>query len=167
VAAVAGDAAEEDVGDAVRDAWERHYDAILDEVVPLPGAADLVAALDERGFQVSLASSGIPRHTRYALEVLGIGDRIDAATTSEDAEESKPDPELVQVALEDVDADRAVLVGDSVWDVRSAHRAGLPVVGLLCGGFGRAELEDEGADVVYEDPREVVGRLDELLRRTA
>lgn len=166
VAAVAGDAVEEELGDQVREAWERHYDAMLDQVEPLPGAEELVAALDEGGFAISLASSGMPRHTRHALDVLGIRDRIDAATTSEDAEESKPHPELVQVALDDVDADRAVLVGDSVWDVQSAHAAGLPVVGLLCGGFGRAELEDEGAAVVCEDPQELCNRLDELLRRT-
>jgi HAD superfamily hydrolase (TIGR01509 family) len=166
VAAVAGDDVERRMGDDVRDGWERRYDEMLDDILPLPGARALLAELDERGFRPALASSGIPRHTQHAQEVLAAGERVDATTTSEDASESKPDPELVQVALDRVDAERAVLVGDSVWDVRSAKNAGLPVIAVLCGGFGRAELEEEGADVVVEDLQELRRRLDELLTRT-
>jgi phosphoglycolate phosphatase-like HAD superfamily hydrolase len=59
-----------------------------------------------------------------------------------------------------------VMVGDSVWDVRSGHEAGIPVIGLLTGGFGRAELEDAGADVVCDDLDELTNRLDDLVRRS-
>ena len=165
VAAVAGDEAEDEIGDDVRDGWERHYDARLDDIVPLPGAEALLADLDDRGFRVALASSGIPRHTAHAQEVLGADGRVGTTTTSEDAEESKPAPELLEVALDRIDATHAVLVGDSVWDVRSATNAGLPVIAVRCGGFGRAELEDEGAAVVLEDIDELRARLDELLVR--
>lgn len=164
VAAVAGDEAEREVGDAVRDGWEQHYDKHLDDIVPFPGARELLAELDDRGFRVALASSGIPRHTEHAKEVLEAGGRVGTTTTSEDAGESKPHPELIEVALDRVDATHAVLVGDSVWDVRSASNAGLPVIALLCGGFGRAELEEEGATVVLEDLQELRHRLDELVR---
>jgi phosphoglycolate phosphatase-like HAD superfamily hydrolase len=163
VAAVAGDEAEQEIGDDVRDGWERHFDEHLDDIVPLPGARALLADLDGRGFRVALASSGIPRHTAHAQEVLEADGRVDETTTSEDAEESKPAPELLEVALDRIDATHAVLVGDSVWDVRSASNAGLPVIALLCGGFGRAELEDEGAAVVLEDLDELRARLDELV----
>jgi HAD superfamily hydrolase (TIGR01509 family) len=163
VAAVAGDDVEREIGDEVRGGWERQYDAMLDDIVPLPGARELLGDLRDRGFRVALASSGIPRHTQHAQEVLASDDRVSTTTTSEDAEESKPDPELVEVALDRVDATHAVLVGDSVWDVRSAAEAGLPVIGVLCGGFGRAELEDAGAAAVVEDLEDLRRRLDDLL----
>jgi HAD superfamily hydrolase (TIGR01549 family) len=163
VAAVAGDEAEREIGDAVRDAWERHYDEMLPRVQPFAGSRDLLAELRARGHRVSLASSGIPRHTQHAVDLIGADEHASNATTSEDAEESKPDPELVEVALDEVDADRAVMVGDSVWDVRSAAGAGIPVIGLLCGGFGAAELEDAGAALVCEDVEDLLARLPDLL----
>jgi HAD superfamily hydrolase (TIGR01549 family) len=166
VAAVAGDEAESRAGDRIRGAWEKHYDSVLDEVQPLRDAPELLATLRHRGFQVALASSGIPRHTRHAVDVLEADDDAATTTTSEDAEESKPDPELLEVALDRVDADRAVLIGDSVWDVRSGREAGIPVIGVLTGGFGRAELEDAGADLVCDDVRYLGDHLDDLLIRS-
>jgi HAD superfamily hydrolase (TIGR01549 family) len=165
VSAVAGDDAEKEAGDRIREAWEQHYDAVLHDVSPLPGAPELLTALHDRGFQVALASSGIPRHTRHAVDVLEAAGTADTTTTSEDAEESKPDPKLLEVALDRVDADHAVLVGDSVWDARSGHEAGILVIGLLTGGIGRAELEEAGADLVCDDVVELTRRLDELLAR--
>lgn len=163
VGAVAGDEVEEAKGDDVRDGWERRYDAMLDEIEPLAGARELISDLRERGFRVALASSGLPRHTEHAMDVLSAHRRVDTATTSDDAEESKPDPELVQVALDRVDADHAVLIGDSVWDVESAQKAGLAVIGVRCGGFGLAELEDAGAQVVCDDLDELRCRLDDIV----
>lgn len=163
VAAVAGDDVEERLGDDIRSTWEQRYDEVLDRVPTLPGARELIPDLRRRGFQVALASSGIPRHTQHAVDILEAGDDVDTTTTSEDAEESKPHPELVQVALDRVDAERAVLVGDSVWDVDSATSAGLAVIGVLTGGFGRAELEDAGTDEVCDDLEQLRRRVDELL----
>jgi HAD superfamily hydrolase (TIGR01549 family) len=166
VSAVAGDEVEKESGDQVRSSWEKHYDAVLDQVTPLPGAKQLLGALADAGFRVALASSGIPRHTEHAVEVLDAGDSTSTTTTSEDAEASKPDPELLEVALDRVDAEHAVMVGDSVWDVRSGHEAGIAVIGLLTGGFGAAELGDAGADVVCEDLEELRQRLGDLVRPT-
>lgn len=163
VAAVAGDDVEEASGDAIRDGWEKHYDAVLDEIAPLPSARKLLDDLRERAFRVALASSGIPRHTQHAVDVLQAEGAATTTTTSEDAEESKPDPELLETALDRVDAEHAVMVGDSVWDVRSGHEAGIPVVAVLTGGFGRAELEDAGADLVCDDLHELRARLDDLV----
>lgn len=164
VSAVAGERLEREIGDQVRDRWERHYDDVLPQVEAFAGAPELLAALRERGHRLALASSGIPRHTRHAIALLGAEDHTSTVTTSQDAEESKPDPELLEVALERVDATRAVMVGDSVWDVRSAKEAGLPVIALLSGGFGRAELEDAGADVVREDVADLLDTLADLVR---
>ena len=164
VAHVAGDEVEEEHGDAIRSVWEREYDAMIDQVGLLDGARLLLEACQERGLRVALASSSIPRHAQYALDLLDADRRADTATTAEDAEESKPDPELIDVALDRVDGDRAVFVGDTVWDVRAAAARGIPTIGVQSGGIGRGELEDAGAVAVYEGPHDLLRHLDEALR---
>jgi len=163
VGAVAGDDVEREHGDEVRDRWEKEYDEIIEETRLLPGAKELLAALGERGADVALASSSIPKHARYAFDLLDADDLADTATTSEDAEESKPDPELVKEALSRVEGSPACVVGDSVYDVEAAQRAGLPAYGVLTGGYGRAELEAAGAAEVYADLTELLEHLDEWL----
>ena len=163
VAAVAGDDAEREHGDEVRDRWEQEYDEIIDETVLLPGAKELLAALRERDVDVALASSSIPKHAEHAFELLDADDLADTATTSEDAEESKPDPELVEEALSRLEGGSACVVGDSVWDVEAAKRAGVPAYGVLTGGTSRAELEKAGAVAVYEDARDLLDHLDDWL----
>jgi HAD superfamily hydrolase (TIGR01549 family) len=167
VAAVAGDAIEERHGDAVRDRWEQEYDAIIDETRLFDGARDLLDALREAGLKVVLASSSIPRHAEHALELLDAEEAADAWTTAEDAEESKPDPELLDEALARVGGGRAVMLGDSVWDVAAANERGIPTLGLRSGGFGAAELLEAGAVGVYDDPRGLVEHLQEALAQAA
>ncbi len=161
VGTVAGADVEQEHGDDVRDRWEKEYDAVIEETRLLPGAKDLLAGLREREVGVALASSSIPKHAEHAFELLDAGDLADTATTSEDAEESKPDPELVQVALSRLGADAACVVGDSVWDVEAAKRAGVPAYGVLTGGTSRAELEEAGAVAVYRDAADLLERLHE------
>jgi HAD superfamily hydrolase (TIGR01549 family) len=163
VAAVAGDDAESQHGDDIRDRWEAEYDAIIDETQLLPGAKELLRVLRERGVDVALASSSIPKHAEHAFELLDAGELADTATTSEDAEESKPDPGLVQEALSRLDSDRACVIGDSVYDVEAAQRSGLPAYGLLTGGYGREELERAGAAGVYQDIEDLLAHLDDWL----
>lgn len=167
VTAVAGDEAEAAVGDALRTRWEQEYDAIIQETRLLDGARTLLDALHAAGLRVVLASSSIPRHAQHALDLLDAEDRADASTTAEDAEESKPDPELLDVALDQVGGARAVMLGDSVWDVVAANERGIPTIGLLSGGFGEAELLGAGAVGVYDDPRGLVDHLDEALDQAA
>ncbi|WNV84339.1 HAD family hydrolase [Umezawaea sp. Da 62-37] len=151
VEAVAGEHAEAEHGDELRKAWEQEFEPLLDEIRPLEGAHRLVtSAVSEHGLHVVLASSGKREHIEHYLDLLDIRDVITGFTTSEDAEDSKPAPDLLQVALSKVDTERAVVVGDSVWDCDAAKRTGLPVVALLTGGFGDAELRDHGASTVYE-----------------
>ena len=167
VAAVAGDDLEERHGDDIRDRWEREYDAIIEDTRLFEGARELLAAIGDAGPKVVLASSGIPKHADHALELLHAGEHSDAWTTSEDAEESKPDPELVAEALDKVAGTSAVMVGDAVWDVEAAERAGLPTIGLLTGGYSRQELLDAGAVAVYDDPADLLEHLDEALGKAA
>ena len=163
VGAVAGDDVEREHGDDVRDRWEREYDEIIEETRLLPGAKELLEALRERGIDVALASSSIPKHAQHAFDLLDADELADTATTSEDAEESKPDPELVEEALSRVQGYPACVVGDSVYDVEAAQRAGLPAYGVLTGGYGRAELEEAGAAGVYADLNELLDHLDQWL----
>ena len=167
VAAVAGDEAEEQRGDALRQAWEQEFDEIIEQTRLLAGARELLAELGRRGLAVVLASSGIPRHTKRAADLLHADEHTDAATSSADAEASKPDPELLDEALARVDAERGFMVGDAVWDVEAANKEGLPTVGLLCGGYGRAELLEAGAVAVYRDPADLLVHLDEALGTVA
>ena len=149
---------------------ERHtkaYDEMITETRLLPGARELLDGLRSVGLEVVLASSSQPRHAQHALELLEAGERTDAWTTSEDASESKPDPELLEAALERVGGSRAVMIGDATWDVYAAAKVGIPTIALLSGGFGEAELRSAGAVAVYDDPAALLRSLDEALRLAA
>lgn len=158
VAEVAGESVEERHGDELRDRWREEYAAIRHEVDPLPGASDLVHDLAGRGLAVALASSGDPEFAREAVATLGIGAEIAALTTAEDAEDSKPDPDLVRTTLARLPGvRRAVLVGDTPYDVESAGRAGLGCLGLRSGGYSEAELVEAGALLVVDSPADLLG----------
>jgi len=163
VGAAAGNDVEHRLGDRVRAAWESEYDELLHEPVAFPGARELLAALRDRDLKVVLASSSIPRHARRVLELLEAEALVDAATTSEDAEESKPDPELVELAIDRVDGTSSLLIGDSVWDVVAAKRVGIPIVAVECGGFSEAELRGAGAARVFPSVTDLLGDLDTVL----
>jgi HAD superfamily hydrolase (TIGR01549 family) len=167
VAAVAGRDVEEKHGDGLRGRWEEEYDRIIDDTRLFEGARELLAALGSAGLKVVLASSSIPKHAQRPLDLLHAGEHADAWTTSEDAEESKPEPDLLDAALEKVGGARAVMIGDATWDVLAASQRGIPTIGLLTGGYGRQELLDAGAVAVYDDSADLLDHLDEALRIAA
>lgn len=156
VTEVAGQRVEEAVGDRVRELHDREYDDMATSVLPLPGADALLETLKRRGFTVVLASSGTKDQTEQALELLERSDLADAWVCSADVDESKPAPDLVRTAIDRVGGGTAVMVGDAVWDVVAARRAGIDAIGLLCGGFGEAELRDAGAITVFDSPLALV-----------
>ena len=94
--------------------------------------------------------------------VLDCDDLISAATSSKDVETAKPDPAIVDIAMQKagVDADRAVYVGDAVWDIIACGRIGVPAIGLLSGGVSRDELEKAGAEAVFDNPRDLREHID-------
>ncbi len=152
VGVVAGDEVEEERGDQLREAWKEEYAELMAEVEPLPGAADLVRSLDEAGYVVALASSGEKPFADAAVADLGVARQIAALTTTTDADSSKPDADILVATLDQLEGvERAVLVGDTPYDVEAAARIGLGCVGLLTGGFSQAELEEAGAVAVVED----------------
>jgi phosphoglycolate phosphatase-like HAD superfamily hydrolase len=94
--------------------------------------------------------------------VLACDDLLSAVTSSNDVDTAKPEPDIVQVALEraGVDVAHAVFVGDTVWDVEACKRAGVPTIAVLSGGVSRAELETAGAQAVFDNPRDLCEHLD-------
>ena len=150
VSTLAGDEVEEEKGDDIRSAEKALYMALIDEVGPLEGARELIAELKERGHTVVLASSAKADEVDHYLDLLDARELADGWTTSADVDATKPEPDLIQSALEKAGTEDAVMIGDSVWDCRAAERAGVPTVGVLTGGFGEAELREAGAVEVFE-----------------
>jgi HAD superfamily hydrolase (TIGR01549 family) len=161
VAAVAGDEVERRLGEELRSEWERRFDELLDEIAPLPGARKLVAELNRRGGRVVLASSSIDKHLDHFLDILDVRELADGWTTKDEVEASKPDPDLIEAALEKAGTREAVMVGDTPWDCHAAHKAGIETIAVLTGGFAEAELRDAGAAAIFESLDELRGRLDE------
>ena len=160
-----GQELEERIGEEARERQGEEVDKLLDEVAPLPGARELLLAIKERGHRLVLASSGKPRHVDFAVELLDARDIADAITSSEDAEQTKPAPDLLQVALKKLGAgtdDSSVMIGDSVWDVEAAKNAGIPAIAVRSGGFGDDELRNAGAIGIYDTPGELSEALDEI-----
>jgi HAD superfamily hydrolase (TIGR01509 family) len=126
------------------------------------GARDLVAEVAQRGVTVVLATSAAPDELELLRSVLGIEDVVAEITAAQDVEAAKPEPDLIDVALQQagVSADRAVYVGDTVWDVKACGKAGVACVGVLSGGISAAELIEAGAVAVYEDCRALLRELD-------
>lgn len=164
VGEVAGQEVEDRLGDRVRASWKRAFDPMIDEIVPFEGARDLVAQAKRIGYKAALASSGKPDHVKHYLGLLDLGDLADDWTSSDDVSETKPAPDLLEVALDRVDAEGGILIGDSVWDCESAKNADMPCVGLLTGGFGAAELRDAGAVAVFATLPELQDELEQVVR---
>ncbi|HKU01480.1 MAG TPA: HAD-IA family hydrolase, partial [Arthrobacter sp.] len=127
----------------------------------LDGARDLLGRCHAGGAAVALASSARQRDLQVMRSILDADTFIDAATSANDAEESKPAPDILEAALEavGVDAADAVYVGDAVWDMKAAGALGIPAIGLTCGGIHAAELREAGAVEVYDGPRHLLQNL--------
>src|SRR5215472_2432337 len=122
------------------------YLAQFDSVTPLPGAPELLAALTERGVRWAIATSGRRAMARRAMPLLGLPEDV-PLVTREMVSHAKPVPDLflAAAALLGVDPTQCLVVGDSVWDLLAARRAGALGIGLMSGGYGREELERAGA----------------------
>ena len=166
VAAVAGDSAEQAIGDVVRKLHDEYFEQRTSQVPMLDGVAELLVSLDQARLRLVLASSSRPENTERLLELVEGSWRITEKVSGSEGP-SKPAPDLVEQALERAGSRRAFMVGDAVWDVKSAGRAGIPCVGLLTGGFAEAELRDAGAVAVYDTPRALHDDLAEVLTAVA
>jgi len=128
-----------------------------------PRAAELMAAVSERGARVVLATSSTEDDLDELLAAIGAGEGvIDEVVHGDMVESSKPAPDIFAVALDRVglDPEHTVVVGDSRWDIEAAAKLDLPVVAVLTGGSTRRYLLDAGAVAVFDDVAELLDRLD-------
>jgi HAD superfamily hydrolase (TIGR01549 family) len=151
VGAVAGDEVEDRLGDDIREAEGELYMEIIDEVAPFEGARELIAELGDLADAVVLASSAKEHEVDHYLDLLDARELTTAWTTSADVEQTKPEPDLVQAALDKANADSGLMIGDTTWDCHAAARAGVPAVAVMTGGFAESELLDAGAVRVFTD----------------
>jgi HAD superfamily hydrolase (TIGR01509 family) len=132
----------------------------LPAVRAMPGARELLERFIADGFVLSVASSAAEDELQPLLERAGVADLVPHRTSSDDADDSKPDPDIIQAALREaqVEKDNAIMLGDTPYDVEAARRAGIAIVGLECGGWPREKLA--GAAAVFRDPTDLLVHYD-------
>jgi HAD superfamily hydrolase (TIGR01549 family) len=151
VAALIGEGGERADGEAIRAAESDAYGELIGEVQAMDGASELLRELHEEGAVVVLASSAKAGEVDHYLDLLDARELVDGWTTADDVERTKPEPDLIEVALEKAGGGgTAVMVGDSTWDVKAAEAAGVPALAVLTGGFAAEELREAGAARVFE-----------------
>ena len=152
----------------LRERHAEHFLTLSGEVVPLPGAVDLLQALSRLELPWAIATSGRMETASANLKSLGV-DRDNAVVVTRDqVNYAKPDPDLFVEAARRLSTDTrgSYVIGDSIWDMIAAARCGALGIGLLSGGYGADELERAGAMRVFEDPADLLAHLDELAPRT-
>jgi HAD superfamily hydrolase (TIGR01509 family) len=132
-------------------------------VVALPGATELLQTLRDHAVPFAIATSGKRVTASSALELLGLPEGT-PVVTRDLVERAKPDPDLFLAAADllGVEPQHSFVVGDSIWDLLAAQRAGSLGVGVLSGGYGRGELQSAGAYRVYDDPADMLAHLEEV-----
>jgi HAD superfamily hydrolase (TIGR01509 family) len=143
------------------------YVSLASEIVPLPGAVELLKKLTELELPWAIATSGRMETAKENLRSLGVGGHA-VVVTRDQVKYAKPDPDLFVEAAERLGATAqgSYVIGDSIWDMIAAARCGALGIGLLSGGYGRDELERAGALRVYDDPADMLLHLDEIAPRT-
>jgi HAD superfamily hydrolase (TIGR01509 family) len=139
--------------------WKEKY---MRGVAIFPGAVEAMRAMHKRGIKLALASSSNPDEVEYYVELLGVADLLAGTTSKEDAQFSKPSPEIFQAALERLQSDpaRTLAVGDTPYDILAAHRTPVPIAAVLCGGFPRQSLLK--AEFLFDDVPSLVKELERI-----
>jgi len=155
--------AEQDVQQRAKDLHLQYFTESAPLLKRLPGARELLERIHALGLQIVLATSAGEGELSLLRKVLDSDDVVSAVTSSKDVDVAKPEPGIIQVALEraGVDAGHAVYVGDAVWDIVACKNAGVPSIGVLSGGVSREELGNAGAERVFDNTRELCDRIDE------
>jgi HAD superfamily hydrolase (TIGR01509 family) len=132
-------------------------------VRPLPGARELLATLTAEGVPWAIATSGSREVAAGTLQILAVPPGVPVVTRT-DVTHAKPNPDLFLAAARQlgIEPRNAFVVGDSIWDLLAAQRAGALGIGVLSGGYGNDELQRAGAYRVYDDPSDLLAHLDEL-----
>lgn len=144
---------------------EAHADKwapLREKCIPFHDVPELIRACAARGVRVVYCTSGAAEDVEDFRAKIGCDDVVSAVVSSADVEQSKPAPDIVRAALEAVGVapGDAVMLGDTVYDVRAARAAGVDCIGMLCGGIGERELQEAGAVAVYGNPSELLQDLE-------
>ena len=133
--------------------------SFLPRIRPFPDAARLVAALKDQGLTVVAASSAAKDELGKLLAIAGADALMDAKTSSDDAEESKPAPDIIEAALKRAGAKAkdAMMIGDTPYDLEASRRAGVPMIAFRSGGWSDADLA--GAIAIYDGPADLLHQL--------
>ena len=161
VGAVCGERVERELGDDLRELHSQRFKELIDEVLPFTGARELLQELARRGHTIVLASSAKAEECEHYIDLMDARELISDWTTSADVERTKPEPDIVQAALEKAGGGDGVMIGDAPYDSQAAGQLGLPTIGMLTGGFSEAELRDAGASVVFASLEDLREGLDE------
>ncbi|KQT84703.1 HAD family hydrolase [Methylobacterium sp. Leaf465] len=138
------------------DLFKRDY---LSKVKPFPGVRALFEHLKAQDLTLALASSGKAKEVEHYQTLMGVEDLTDVVVSSDDVERSKPFPDIFEAALTKlapITAAQAVVIGDTPYDAEAAGKAGLPTIGVLCGGFPEADLSASGCIALYKDPQDLL-----------
>ena len=137
-------------------------DKYADQLRPAPGSRALIQRLQDAGLELAVASSSKQRELSSLLEAAQVADLLDKATTSDDAESSKPDPDIVRAALDKIHlpAKEVLMIGDTPYDIEAAHRTDVGIIAVRCGGWEDTALS--GALTVYDDPQDIVNNFESL-----
>jgi HAD superfamily hydrolase (TIGR01509 family) len=145
---------DEEMVEKIDELHSEYYGELQEYGHPLPGAKELISSLAERGYEVWFVTSAKDEELEHHMGELEVEDEISGVVNSSDVENSKPAPDIFELALEKAEAarDETVAVGDAIWDIESASAAGIRTVAVLTGGaFSEQELRDAGAVEVYEN----------------
>ena len=135
-----------------------YQDNLLEQVKPFPKVKELFQKIKADGLKIVLASSARRETIEHYQKLLGIEGLIDGATSTDDVEQSKPEPDIFVAAmkqLESMSPKEVIVVGDSPYDAIAANKASLSTIGVLCGGFDRDTLTEAGCMAIYQDPADL------------
>jgi HAD superfamily hydrolase (TIGR01509 family) len=140
---------------------QKRFQRLARRLRPFDEVHELLTAIRAAGHKVVFSTSAPPDELELLLAALGVDDLVDAVTSADDVDVAKPDPGIIQVALDKVGvaAANAVFVGDTEWDGKACARAGVRFIGMRCGGLSDSELTAAGAVDVFDDPADLLARL--------
>ena len=144
------------------DLFRREY---MPKVKPFPKVRDLFQRLKDEDWQIALASSSNKKDLEQYKKIANIGDLLEANTSADDAERSKPHPDIFAAALDHLGGlkpDEVVVIGDTPYDAEAARKLGVhEIIGVLCGGFAEADLRKSGCKAIYRDPADILAHFEE------
>jgi HAD superfamily hydrolase (TIGR01509 family) len=145
---------------------ELYQTEYLPRVKPFPKVRELFERVKRDGKKIALASSGKGKELGVYKKEANIEDLVDCETTSDDADESKPAPDIFEASCKTLkleSADQAVVIGDTRFDIEAAQKVGLRTIALLCGGTSEKVLHEAGAAEIYRDPADLLAQYEQSL----